>query len=285
MYLITRQRVFSLRLDEMQHFVLMIYNSFGIDDIQVIRLDFSLRFCYNTQRGGDILEKLRYNRTFKSGVATLLFCIILVSSIVVFFVISKQQYDDLVSNMESIEARVVDVDYDFHVRGPNEQKVYVEYDVDGKSYSRELKTDTTISFAAGTLASYSVGDEVSIFYDPQNPEIIAVPRTVKMGYFWLIFAIVSLLFFLFLLVVVIKNRRRLLVTPEEYEKEGEGIKKAKKEKRKAKKEKRMARKEKRKANRQKLLPILKAILILIAALMVGFILFYFFKGVIKGIRN
>lgn len=201
--------------------------------------------------------------------------------------------------MESIEAKVVDVDYDYHVRGPDEQKVYIEYDVDGKSYSRELKTDTTISFAAGTLASYSVGDEVSIFYDPQNPEIIATPRTVKMGYFWLIFAIVSLLFFLFLLVVVIKNRNRFLVTPEEYEKEGEGRKKAKKEKqkakkekqkarkekRKAKKEKRKAKKEKRKAIRQKLLPILKTILILIAALIVGFILFYFFKGLIKGIRN
>ena len=34
LYLITRQRVFFLRLDEMQHCVLMIYNSFGIDDIQ-----------------------------------------------------------------------------------------------------------------------------------------------------------------------------------------------------------------------------------------------------------
>ena len=34
LYLITRQRVFFLRLDEMQHCVLMICNSFGIDDIQ-----------------------------------------------------------------------------------------------------------------------------------------------------------------------------------------------------------------------------------------------------------
>ncbi|MBO5648599.1 MAG: hypothetical protein J6S76_01640, partial [Clostridia bacterium] len=34
LYLITRQRAFSLRLDEMQHFVLMISNSYGIDDIQ-----------------------------------------------------------------------------------------------------------------------------------------------------------------------------------------------------------------------------------------------------------
>ena len=34
LYLTTRQRVFFLRPDEMQHCVLMIYNSFGIDDIQ-----------------------------------------------------------------------------------------------------------------------------------------------------------------------------------------------------------------------------------------------------------
>ena len=34
LYLITRQRASCLRLDDIQHFVLMICNSYGIDDIQ-----------------------------------------------------------------------------------------------------------------------------------------------------------------------------------------------------------------------------------------------------------
>ena len=57
------------------------------------------------------MTKLRYNRAFKKGIAAILFCIILFGSIVVFFVISKIQYDRLVSDMESLEATIVDIDY------------------------------------------------------------------------------------------------------------------------------------------------------------------------------
>jgi hypothetical protein len=39
LYLTTRQRAFPLRLDDIQQFVLMISNSYGIDDIQGLRLD------------------------------------------------------------------------------------------------------------------------------------------------------------------------------------------------------------------------------------------------------
>jgi len=38
LYLITRQRAFSLRLDEIQHCVLVIYNA-SIDDIHALRRD------------------------------------------------------------------------------------------------------------------------------------------------------------------------------------------------------------------------------------------------------
>ena len=234
------------------------------------------------------MSDLRYNRVFKKGLAAILFCIILFSSIVAFFVIFKIQYDQLVSDMKSIEATIVDVDYHARRKGLDWQEIYIEYAVDGIVYNRELKTDTAISFRAGTGAHYSVGEKVPIFYNPQNPEIIASPRSVSVGIFWLIFALFFLCLVLFALWYVIKRRHKFLVTQEEYEKEGEGRKKAKKEKRKAKKEKRKAKKEKRKANRQKLLPILKtilmkllpilkAILILIAALIVGIILFYFFN--------
>ena len=224
------------------------------------------------------MSDLRYNRVFKKALAAILFCTVLFSSIVIFFIVFKIQYDQLVSGMKPLEATIVDVDSHFTPKGLNWQEIYIEYAVDGIVYNRELKTDIAIFFRAGTGAHYSAGDKVPIFYNPQNPEIIASPRSVSVGYFWLIFALFFLCLVLFALWYVIKRRHKFLVTQEEYEKEGEGRKKAKKEKRKAKKEK-------RKANRQKLLTILKAILIFIAALMVGFILFYFFKGLIKGIRN
>jgi hypothetical protein len=91
--------------------------------------------------------------------------------------------------MQSLEATIVDIDLDIHIRGPDEQEIYIEYEVDGITYSRELKTDTAISFTAGSGAHYSVGDKIDIFYDPQNPEIIASPRSVCVGYFCLIFAL------------------------------------------------------------------------------------------------
>ena len=52
LYLITRQRVFFLRLDEMQHCVLMICNSCGIDDMQGFALICSIKNTCNTNALG-----------------------------------------------------------------------------------------------------------------------------------------------------------------------------------------------------------------------------------------
>ena len=151
------------------------------------------------------MENLRYNRAFKKALAAIFFCIALFGSIVVFFVISQIQYTRLTSGMESIEATIVDIDYRAHRRGPGEQKIYIEYVVDGVVYSRKLETDTTISFAAGRGAHYSIGDQVPIFYDPQNPEIIASPRSQLVGVFWLILALLFSSIVLFALCWMILN--------------------------------------------------------------------------------
>ena len=173
------------------------------------------------------MTELRYNRTFKKGIVAILFCVLLFGSIVAFFIISKVQYDRLVSGMQSLEATIVDIDLDIHVRGPNEQKIYIEYEVDGITYSRELKTDTALSFTVGSGAHYSVGEKIPIFYDPQDPKIIASPRSQSVGIFWLIFALLSLALVLFVLWWVIKSHRKFLVTQEEYDKEGEELRRSK----------------------------------------------------------
>ena len=179
------------------------------------------------KKGGNDMKKLRYNRAFKKALAAIFFCIALFGSIVVFFVVSQIQYNQLTANMEPLEATIVDIDLDMHVRGPNEQEIYIEYEVDGTVYNRELETDTAISFEAGTGAHYSIGDKIPIFYDPQNPEIIASPRSQSVGIYWLIFALISLALTLFSLILVLKTRRRYLVTQEEYDKEGKELKKNK----------------------------------------------------------
>ena len=218
------------------------------------------------------MTKLRYNRDFKKGIAAILFCIVLFSSIVVFFIASKIQYDQLVSGMKSLEATIVDIDIDIHVRGPDEQEIYIEYEVDGLVYSRELETDTAISFNACTGARYSVGDKVPIFYDPQNPEIIASPRSVGVGYFCLIFALFFLAVVLFALWWMIKSRQKFLVTKEAYDQEGEEIKRSKLAEKKLKKQMKLERK-----NRHPKARKIGKILLTVLGLLVGaFILFILF---------
>jgi len=227
------------------------------------------------------MTKMRYNRAFKKGIVAILFCIILFSSIVTFFVVSKIQYDQLVSDMKSIEATIVDVDYHTRRKGLDWQEIYIEYEVDGIIYGRELETDTVISFRAGIGAHYSVGDKVPIFYNPQNPEIIASPRSVSVGIFWLIFALFFLGLVLFSLWWMIKSRQKFLVTQEEYDKEGEELKKSKLAKKQQKKQDKVERKK----NNFKARKILKIILISIVALIVAFLLFHFFRGFIRGLTS
>ena len=227
------------------------------------------------------MTKMRYNRAFKKGIVAIMFCIILFSSIVTFFVVSKIQYDQLVSDMKSIEATIVDVDYHTRPKGLDWQEIYIEYEVDGIIYGRELETDTVISFRAGSGAHYSVGEKVPIFYNPQNPEIIASPRSVSVGIFWLIFALFFLGLVLFSLWWMIKSRQKFLVTQEEYDKEGEELKKSKLAKKQQKKQDKFERKK----NNFKARKILKIILISIVALIVAFLLFHFFRGFIRGLTS
>ena len=227
------------------------------------------------------MTKLRYNRVFKKGIAAILFGIILFSSIVVFFVISKIQYDQLISDMESLEATIVGVDYHARRKGLDWQEIYIEYEVDGIIYGRELETDTVISFRAGSGAHYSVGEKVPIFYNPQNPEIIASPRSVGVGYFWLIFALLSLGIVLLSLWWMIKSRQKFLVTQDEYVKEGEELKKSKLVKKQQKKQDKLERKK----NNFKARKILKIILISIVALIGAILLFHFFRGFVRGLTS
>ena len=227
------------------------------------------------------MSDLRYNRAFKKALVAILFCTILFSSTVIFFIVSKIQYDQLVSDMEPIEATIVDVDYHTRRKGLDWQEIYIEYEVDGIIYGRELETDTVISFRAGSGAHYSIGDKVPIFYNTQNPEIIASPRSVSVGYFWLIFALFFLGIALFALWSMIKSRQKFLVTQDEYDKEGEELKKSKLAKKQQKKQDKLERKK----NNFKARKILKIILISIVALIGAILLFHFFRGFVRGLTS
>ena len=83
------------------------------------------------------MSELRYNRAFKNAIAAILLGVALFSSIVVFYVISQIQYNRLVSDMEPLDATIVDVDWHVRRKGISWQEIYVEYAVDGIVYNRE----------------------------------------------------------------------------------------------------------------------------------------------------
>ncbi|MBQ8287962.1 MAG: DUF3592 domain-containing protein [Clostridia bacterium] len=215
------------------------------------------------------MEKLRYNRTFKRGIIVVLILFLLFGSILTYSIVGKIQYDSLISNMKTVEATIVDIDLDVRVRAPDVQIIYVSYKVDGTAFSRELETDTTFSFAAGVGAHYSVGDKVDIFYDPQNPEVIAFSRSVGVGYFYMGVSLIGLALGLFVLIYMLKHPREYLVTQDEYDKEKEALKRSKAARKKRKK----ARKKQKRKKNAKVRRIIKIVLIVLASLVGAFVLF------------
>lgn len=165
------------------------------------------------------MAKLRYNGAFRGAMVAILIGLLLGGTIFLLSVVAKIQYDGLVSDMKPLKATIVEIDWDRHVRGPSEQEMMITYMVDGIAYTRELKTDTPISFSPGMGAHYMPGDQIDIFYDPQNPEVIAVPRSISVGYFYMVISIIFLILMISALYFVLKNRKMFLITRDAYQKE------------------------------------------------------------------
>ena len=218
------------------------------------------------------MAKYRYNRTFKNGLMAILFCFVLFGSVIVYSIVANIQYGSLVSKMKSVEATIVDIDWDLHIKGPDEQIIHVTYEVDGVTYNRELETDTSISFSPGRGANYSIGDKLEIFYDPQNPSIIASPRSVGVGYFYMAVGLFGLALVSLALIYMVKFSRKFLVTQAEYEKEKEERKRNNLARKEREKELKSAKREKYAKARK----IVKMILIVLAVLLGAFILFLLF---------
>ena len=183
------------------------------------------------------MEKLRYNKTFKQGIIAIFFSFLLFAWMLAFNIVARIQYDDIVKDMKPFEATVYDTDYRRSAsrRSIGEQTIYITYEVDGVVYKRELETDTPISVSPGWGANYSVGDKVEIFYDPQNPGVIASPRSVTVGYFYIGLSLVGIAVISYALYCVIKNKNNYLITQKEYEKEKAELKKIRSAKKRTRK--------------------------------------------------
>lgn len=175
------------------------------------------------------MSGMRYNKTFKGGIITILICFLLGGVILTMSIISKLQYNEITQNMLTTNATITDIKTDHHSfkYGGYDQEMQIVYVVDGKTYNRELATDTKISFQAGYKTHFTVGDVVEIYYNPENPMEIATELSSKHAVNTMIFSGAFLAFMVAILITAIIIRKRFLISEEEYEKEKAGKKKIK----------------------------------------------------------
>jgi len=184
------------------------------------------------------MAKLRYSRAFKNGIIAIMLCILLTVVFLAVPITAIILYDDLVGGMKPLEATIVHIDLDFKFNrrySYREQEIGIVYEVDGVTYNRQLKTDTVIAMPPGLGTYYSLGEKIDIFYDPENPAVIAVPRSMEVACFWIVLGFALLVFFLCCFAMTKKRAKKFLLTQEEYEKEKEERKKRKQERKEQKK--------------------------------------------------
>lgn len=94
---------------------------------------------------------------------------------------SRIQYNNITSDMNSVEATVVDITGE-HIkssRGRTGRWIQITYEVDGVIYLKEPRIIVERLFKTQEDFYYSVGDKLTIFYDPENPNEIAYPNSYE----------------------------------------------------------------------------------------------------------
>ncbi len=172
---------------------------------------------------------MRYNKTFKNGIITILLCCVLFGVIFTISVIARIQYNEITQNMLTTNATITEIKIDHHSSkyGGYDQEMQIVYEVDEQTYNRELATDTKNAFQAGYRTNFSVGDVVEIYYNPENPLEIATELSDKHARNMMIFSGMSLAFMVAIFITGIITRKRFLITEEEYKKEKDAKKKTK----------------------------------------------------------
>lgn len=170
------------------------------------------------------MNKKRYTTEFKSKVIFTIFITLLIGFFFIGSAISLIQYYTIIGEMQSNEAKIVDIEYDPGFRRSSKD-IYITYTIDGMTYNNQYKTEGMLIDDVSFQAHYSVGDTVEIFYDPNDPNIIAAPRSATVASGWLLVSVIPTIASICSLVYTLSNSHKYLVTQEEYKNEKEELRK------------------------------------------------------------
>lgn len=96
-----------------------------------------------------------------------------------FSLFSRIQYQIVTADMNSVEATVVDVEGEWRKfeSGRLSHSIDVTYEVEGKTYHQTLEIIVQRMIKVREDYEYSVGDKITIYYEPGNPEKVEYPNS------------------------------------------------------------------------------------------------------------
>lgn len=132
------------------------------------------------KRGGDYMSKFNFRRKILINIIVLWMTIYLCGKFFGgFAALSSIQYKNEISDMNSVDAKIVDITR-IRSRDTNIKKwICVIYEVDGIMYKQEFKMIVDRLFQLRKDVNYSVGDRITIYYKPENPTKIAYPNSAQ----------------------------------------------------------------------------------------------------------
>jgi hypothetical protein len=147
-----------------------------------------IKSAYNLKEGDATMFQLkRHKKILYSIIAFIgVFCLLWGNFFSGYALLSNLQYRSATSDMKPVEATVVDItgehekSSDWHIA----RWIHVTYEVDGVTYDEELRMIVRRLIKAKTDIDCSVGDQITIFYEPEDPNVIVYPNDERRETFY-----------------------------------------------------------------------------------------------------
>ena len=124
-------------------------------------------------------------------------------------ILSNIQYNHEISDMSSLDAYIIDIttlsSNKPHI-GTIKRVIHVRYKIDGIMYQQEFIMIVDRIFQIKKDLSYSVGDNITIYYEPENPRKIVYPNSAQRELQFYEYTVLLPALGLFLLEGILDNR-------------------------------------------------------------------------------
>ncbi len=185
---------------------------------------------------GEQMPNMKYKKEYRNAMVIFFILLLVLGIIFTLMLIAEIDLRRTLPQMKITSATVTDIRHDYRRRGGYVQEIQILYSVEGEIYERELKSDTLFAPEAGWRTNYSEGDQLEIYYDPDDPSRIATELISKRTAFFMLFSLAGFVLFLIVAVKLLQKRKENLIPLETYRAEEAARKQKKREEKQGEKE-------------------------------------------------